>query len=109
MSMVCPQCNRAFEQQLNCPECGGRLLFQANTRATASDDSGSDLTQWQQTPWGRMLVGLILAQGLAYGLQQLFTAGFLASGEHSSRWASLSGVALLHGLQGACLLVGGAL
>jgi hypothetical protein len=54
-------------------------------------------------------VGLIVAQGLAYGLQQLLTAGLLATGEHSTIWATLRGVLVLHGLQGACLLVGGAL
>jgi hypothetical protein len=74
-----------------------------------SEDGLGELSQWQQTPWGRMVVGLILAQGLAYGLQQLLTAGLLASGEHSSTWTSWGGIVLLNGLQGACLLVGGAL
>jgi hypothetical protein len=110
MAMVCPQCNRSFEQHLNCPECGGRLLFQANTRTSAPEENSvDDLSQWQQTPWGRMAVGLILAQGLAYGLQQLLTAGLLASGERVTVWTTLWGIVLLHGLQGACLLVGGAL
>ncbi|HWY88337.1 MAG TPA: hypothetical protein VNX28_16615, partial [Gemmataceae bacterium] len=110
MAMVCPQCNRAFEQQLNCPECGGRLLFQANTRSSTPElASAGNLSQWQQTPWGRMAVGLILAQGLGYGLQQLLTAGLLATGEHPSVWSTLWGIVLLHGLQGTCLLIGGAL
>ena len=56
-----------------------------------------------------MAVGLIVAQGLAYGLQQLLTAGLLASGEHPSVWTTLWGIVLLHGLQGTCLLIGGAL
>jgi hypothetical protein len=56
-----------------------------------------------------MAVGLILAQGLAYGFQQLLTAGLVATGEHSGIWATLVGILVLHGLQGVCLLVGGAL
>jgi hypothetical protein len=56
-----------------------------------------------------MAVGLILAQGLAYGLQQLWTAGLLATGEQPTLWTTLRGVLMLHGLQGACLLVAGAL
>jgi hypothetical protein len=110
MAMVCPQCNRAFAQQLNCPDCGGRLLYQANTRGPgAVDDASGEVAQWQQTPWGRMAIGLILAQGLGYGLQQALTAGLLASGSRSSVWTTLWGIVFLHCLQGACLLVGGAL
>src|SRR5262245_32880201 len=103
MAMVCPQCNRAFEQHLNCPDCGGRLLFQANTRAVSSDaDNAGDAGQWQQTPWGRMMVGLIMAQGLAYGMQQLLNAGLRATGEETSVWTTLWGIVLLHAIQGFC-------
>src|SRR3981081_1167132 len=109
MAMVCPQCNRAFDQQLNCPEGGGRLLCQPNPRHSNPEVSTGDVSQWQQTPWGRMAVGLILAQGLAYGLQKLLTAGLLASGELNVVWTTLWGIVLLHGLQGTCLLIGGAL
>jgi DNA-directed RNA polymerase subunit RPC12/RpoP len=110
MAMVCPRCNRPFEQQLNCPECGGRLLFQANTKGlTPEDSSAGETSQWQQTPWGRLAVGLILAQGLAYGLQQFLTAGVLATGEQSPVWTTLWGIVLLHGIQGGCLLIGGAM
>jgi hypothetical protein len=110
MAMVCPQCNRAFAQQLTCPECGGRLLFQTHARSLSREDGAAgDPAQWPQTPWGRLAVGLILAQGLAYGLQQLVTAGFLASGEQATIWTSLWGVVLLQGLQGTCVLIGGSL
>src|SRR5262249_29947383 len=57
----------------------------------------------------RMMVGLIMAQGLAYGLQQLLNAALRATGEQTSVWATLWGIVLLHGIQGFCLLVGGAL
>ena len=107
MPMVCPQCNRSFGQHISCPECGGRLLFQAGM--TTDDSSFADAARWQQTPWGRMAVGLVLAQGLAYGLQQFLTAGFLATGEEASVWTTLGGMILFQCLQGVCLLIGGAL
>ncbi len=110
MAMVCPQCHRTFDQSLNCPDCGGRLLYQANSRSiTPEVNSNGDVGQWQQTPWGRMAVGLILAQGLGYGVQQLLTAGILASGEHAAVWTTLWGVVFLHLIQGSCLLIAGAL
>jgi len=111
MAMVCPQCNRAFEQLLNCPDCGGRLLYQVRSAKPALDDTpvGGDFSQWQQTPWGRLAIGLVLAQGLAYGLQHLLTAGFVATGEEVTVWRTLGGMLLLTAVQGVCLVIGGAL
>lgn len=107
MAMVCPQCNTSFTQRLQCPTCGVRLLYQA-ARGTVPGDGAP--RQWQQTPWGRILVGLLLAQGLYYGLRQLCTAGLLASrNETPDVWGTLYGIVLLQGLQGLALLVGGAL
>ena len=34
---------------------------------------------WQETPWGRIGVGLLLAQGVYYGLWNLGNAGLLAA------------------------------
>ncbi|MCI0380547.1 MAG: YrzE family protein [Gemmataceae bacterium] len=108
MSMVCPQCNNTYEQKLNCPTCGVRLMYSAPIRTT-SDDSLPDAGQWQQTPWGRMFVGLALAQGLSYGIQQLVTAGLLATtGAETTVWTTLYGIVLLHVFQGFSLIIGGA-
>jgi hypothetical protein len=110
MAMVCPQCSGTFEQRLQCPTCGIRLLYQVtpvrSARATAGEGA-----QWQQTPWGRILIGLLLAQGLYYGLRHLCTAGLLATHDEASRTAldSLTGLVLIQALQGASLLVGGIL
>ncbi len=49
------------------------------------------------------------AQGLGYGVQQLLTAGILASGEHATVWATLWGIVFLHLIQGTCLLIAAAL
>jgi hypothetical protein len=54
----------------------------------------------------------MLAQGLAYGSQHLFTAGFLVHDQtngSSPVWATLWGLVLLHVLQGTSLLIGAAL
>jgi hypothetical protein len=110
MAMVCPQCNGCFEQRWHCPSCGVRLLYQlaatpAQQRLREPGDS------WQQTPWGRILIGLLIAQGLYYGLRHLCTAGLLVSGEAGSRdvWNTLYGLIFLQGLQGLGLLLGGML
>jgi hypothetical protein len=102
MAMICPQCSRSYEQRLECPSCGARLLFQGAAGAGPEN-------QWQQTPWGRILIGLILAQGLAHGLQMATTAGLQASGQADGQtlWSTLPGLLLLLGLQGFSLLVGG--
>lgn len=111
MAMVCPQCSRSFDRQWNCPECGARLQFQTEFGRSSEPPEleGHATSQWQETPWGRMAVGLLLSQGLAYGLQQLFTAGLIASGEEASVWRTLWGLVLLHALQGIGLLIGGAI
>jgi hypothetical protein len=109
MAMVCPQCLSAFDQRLHCPTCGARLVYQTQRR---DGDTLPGLgSAWQQTPWGRIMIGLLVAQGLYFGLQQLCTAGILASGDEGAGdvWRTLSGLLLLQGLQVLGLLAGGAL
>src|SRR6266700_3690484 len=113
MSMVCPQCSTVYEQQERiCPVCSIQLLFYARMApAAVTAPVEEDVGRWQQTAWGRIIVGLILAQGLALGLKQLLTAGFLASNESlaANLWGTLTGLVLLHSLHAFGLLVGGAL
>jgi hypothetical protein len=108
MAMVCPQCLRTFDQRLHCPTCGARLVYQGQH---ANGDGSAGTNAWQQTPWGRILIGLIVAQGLCFGLQQLWTAGLLAGGDETAAdvWRTLYGLLVLQGLQVVGLLVGGAL
>ncbi len=109
MAMVCPRCNGCFEQRWTCPACNVRLSFQAarsrGGAARAADSAGP----WQQTPWGRIFFGVVLAQGLYYGLRQLCTAGLLAGGDDPSAgvWSTLLGLLLLQGIQALGLLVAG--
>lgn len=110
MAMVCPQCNEGFEQRWHCPSCGVRLLYQTG-QAPAPTRDAEPSDSWQQTPWGRILIGLLLAQGLYYGLRHLCTAGLLVSGEDGAHdvWNTLYGLIFLQGLQGFGLILGGML
>lgn len=108
MAMVCPKCNGTFEQRLNCPTCDVRLLFQTPRR---HGGRGEAETAWQQTPWGRLLIGLVLSQGLYYGLRHLCTALMLAGSEESTQafWTTPAGLILLQSLQAGGVLVAGML
>lgn len=107
MSMVCPDCRETFEQALLCPKCGVRLHYHPSSHT----DDGEGHAAWQHTPWGRVLVGILVAQGLVHGMQMLCNAGLLASGEDSSRtvWQTLFGLVLFQALHCISLIIGGAL
>ncbi len=109
MSMTCPRCQRSFPGQQQCVDCGCRLQFQAFA-LDHTPAPGLDPVQWQHTPWGKIVAGLLLTVGLSYGLQQLCAAGFLVGGEAlgAGVWGTLSGLVLLQVLQGLGLLAGGA-
>src|SRR5215475_11814424 len=113
MPLVCPECKQLYEQNGVCPLCNVVLLYHATNLQTdqAMPPSVADESppQWQQTPWGKILVGLILAQGLRFGLQQLLTAGFLASGDDTDVWQTLWGIVLHHAVYAVSLIIGGAL
>ncbi len=112
MSLACPQCKQVYEQMSICPLCNVVLFYHAQnlkTEAPPSHDETEAPPQWQQTPWGKIVIGLILAQGMIFGLQQLSTAGFLMSGDGADVWRTLLGLVLHHAIFGVSLLVGGAL
>ena len=70
MAMVCTRCSTTHEQRLQCPSCGGRLEYW-NPRRRWFD---GDARRWMQTPWGRIFLGVALAQGLFYGARHGLTA-----------------------------------
>jgi hypothetical protein len=112
MPLVCPQCKQLFEKNGVCPLCNVVLLYHAqnlNEPPPAATQLEDESPQWQQTPWGKILIGLILAQGLSFGLQQLLIAGFLVGGEGSDHWNTVLGVVLHHAVFAVSLLIGGAL
>jgi hypothetical protein len=110
MAMICPKCSGAFEQRWQCPTCGVRLAYQSESRRAVGVDV-APASPWGQTPWGRILVGVVLSQGLYYGLRQFCTAFLLAGGDEAARdvWTTLYGLLALQGIQAVCLIVAGML
>lgn len=109
MSMVCPQCQQAHDQMSFCPKCKVRLLYHASGFQPPSlrDEAGAQAL-WLHAPWAKIVIGLVLAQGLCYGLQHLTMAGVsLGSDSPESVWQTLGGLVLSHSLQALSLLVGG--
>src|SRR5262245_15498876 len=76
MAMVCPRCRGLFEQRLTCPGCEVRLDY-LDPRTLRKRRPIRFSMSWQHTPWGRTLVGLLLAQGLFYGLRHLLSSVLL--------------------------------
>jgi hypothetical protein len=109
MAMVCPKCNGSFEQRWQCPTCGIRLAYRSGPRPAVGEATSGG--PWGQTPWGRILVGVVLSQGLFYGLRQLGTAVLLAGGDEAARgvWSTLYGLVALQAIQALCLLAAGML
>jgi len=110
MAMVCPQCRGSFGQRLNCPKCGVRLVFR-DSRHRQEDASDGLPATWQQTPWGRLTIGLLLAQGLNYVLLHLCTAGILVARDEApgNVWATLTGLVLHQALQAVSVFAAGLL
>jgi hypothetical protein len=107
MAMVCPQCNTTYEQRWQCPLCETRLLFHEVRRLPESLPERS--LRWRQRPLGRIVIGLVLSQGLFYGLRHLVTAGLLASqGRHAveQMGTAAAGILLLQGMRMFALLAG---
>jgi hypothetical protein len=105
MVMVCPQCSTAHPQRGKCPMCGTQLIFRDRDRPRGQSPVG----RWRQKPWGRLLIGLFLAQGLFYGLRHLATGVLLGlRGEEGLQEVlqSSTGLYLLLGLQITALLPG---
>lgn len=108
MAMVCPQCKASFDQRLQCPQCEARLVYHEGGGRRARPLLPT-ARGWQHTPWGRIGIGLLLAQGLYYGLRHLCVAVLLATGSVDSEalWTSLEGQLLIQGLQVVSLFLGG--
>jgi hypothetical protein len=112
MSLACPQCKQVYEKNSVCPLCNVVLLYHAQnlqTETLPSHEEDDSPPEWQHTPWGKIIVGLILAQGLIFGMQQLLTAGFLMSGDGADVWRTLLGLVFHHAIYAISLLIGGAL
>jgi hypothetical protein len=105
MAMVCPTCSTTHDQRLHCPACGARLVYRDSDRRHGGGRGGS----WWQSPSARVFIGLLLAQGLYHGLQQLVAGLWLTAtgvGFHEAA-AGISGPTVTQALQLFGLLIGG--
>ena len=114
MPRVCPRCNNAYNDRWVCPACNVRLLPSGSAVYELSESPfPTPEANWQQTTIGRTLVGLLLSQGLYYGLWQLSTAIVMALSNEGLIAAWSSPVAdgwvwwVLQCLQVFSLLLGG--
>jgi hypothetical protein len=81
MAMLCPSCGKSFEQQqASCPACAVALVFRNDSPRTSSFDLTRAGSDWSTTPWIRLLMAVLLAQGLYYALFSVMRAGVLALG-----------------------------
>jgi DNA-directed RNA polymerase subunit RPC12/RpoP len=110
MAMVCPQCKETYEQRLQCPACNVRLLYKSGG-AAAKGKKAEQSGKWMQSSPGRLLLGLLIAQGVYLGLRKLCTAGLLVieNPDIHGVWTMPFGVILAHTMQALGLLVGGTL
>jgi hypothetical protein len=103
MASICTQCGNVYDTAGSCPRCA------AGFARVDSDIPIARGARWQQTFWGRVFIGLILAQGLFYGLRHLLTGLLLATlGEEAQElWEGIGPLLFLQGVQLFTLLVGG--
>lgn len=103
MPVVCSRCSNHFEPGRPCPRCGAP----SPVAAPGTNASPGQGPRWQQTVLGRLLIGLVLAQGLFYGLRHLLTGVLLAVQEpESDLWADPRNVFLLFSIQLFAVFVG---
>jgi hypothetical protein len=107
MPMVCPKCNNSYEAQVECPICRVRLTVR-DPRSHAGIGPAAPSDSWQQTPWARLLGGILVAQGLYFGVGHAFQAAHKAFGLPFEP-GSLNYLLQQQAAQGLGLLLGGIL
>lgn len=110
MATVCPQCQQPYPSGGPCPQCPATPLRTATMRSEPVRPQ-TNPEAWKQSPAGRLVLGLLVALGLCFGLLQLFSATLRALGIEATGAAfnPLVSLAFFQGLQALALLVGGML
>src|SRR2546421_12936534 len=83
MVNVCPRCQASFDPSSYCPRCGVELTLSSSGRSSAATHRALSSGSWQESPGSRVLIGVLLALGLSYGLLQLGAVGLRS-------WSQLS-------------------
>jgi hypothetical protein len=101
MVSVCPQCHGPFDSMGKCPVCD-------SGRGILTESSSGRVDGWQQTPGGRILIGVLVAVGLCYGLLQLSisTLRGLTGNSGSAVLSPLYGIWMFVGIQAVSLVAG---
>lgn len=99
MPAACTQCGHGYETGGPCPRCGGQ-----------SGPSGTG-PRWLHTVAGRLMIGLIVSQGLFYALERLLTGLLLAiqGGQAQEVWLVPGNLICLQIAQLFAVLIGGTL
>jgi len=107
VELICPQCKGSFESRLLCPRCGVRLdPPEAPLRPVGDLSPAPPLPSRQPSPWSRLVVGLLLAQGIFYGLWQIGQSLLPALSADPTFWQALTPVLVKQGLQVFGILIG---
>jgi hypothetical protein len=88
MPAVCLRCSHSYDPTGPCPRCGA-------VSSPVTSEAAVPGPRWQQTAWGRVLIGLILAQGLFYALRHLLSGILLAVGWQAEVLSKDPNIALL--------------
>lgn len=106
MAMVCPKCSETFPQQLQCPTCGVRLLYQL-----WPNKSKENREPKSPPPWGRLIIGLVLAVGVQHVLRNLVAALLLIANEQAlpELAKGLTAILGIHGLEAISVVCAGIL
>src|SRR5689334_15245860 len=104
MPAACPQCGNVHDNAGPCPRCG-------STGPARTGGSGGLGPRWLHTVTGRLIIGLIVSQGLFYALERLLTGVLLAikGGTAQELWAEPENLIYLQTAQLIAALVGGIL
>src|SRR5262249_29206714 len=102
MVSVCPQCHGPCDAMGNCPSCD------SGPGSIAGSPSSGRVEGWQQTPGGRILIGVLVSVGLCYGLLQLSisTLRGLTGNSGSAVLSPLYGIWMFVGIQAVSLVAG---
>jgi hypothetical protein len=104
MALRCPICSQQFTQGLQCPRC--RVLLAARSQAELDGDPVPP--HWSRNPWGRTILGVMIAQGLYYAFRNLAQAGQLAAAEEGNpTLTAFLGMLSVHALQVMGAFLGG--
>lgn len=108
MAFVCPKCAKSFESERECPQCRVALVRERPARS-GSLPHVAPVEKWHQTPFGRVVAGVIMAAGFGFALLQLGIGvlHFLVAEPDQSPIAPALGLTIVFGALGCAALASG--